>query len=134
MKPVFGDTAYFLALVNSRDQLHAQAVALSRQPPGPLVTTEWVLMELGNALSVPTGRQKFSRLVDTLRAQPDVTIIGAGPAMFARACRWFDERQDKAWSLTDCTSFLIMEEQGLEMALTADLHFEQAGFRRLMRL
>lgn len=62
MKPVFGDTSYFLALVNARDHWHAQALALSRQPPGPLLTTEWVLMELGDALATPPSRDKFSRL------------------------------------------------------------------------
>ena len=53
MKAVFADTAYFLALVNARDQLHPQALTLTAHPPGPLLTTEWILMELGDALSPP---------------------------------------------------------------------------------
>ena len=133
MKPVFGDTSCFLALVNARDHWHAQALALSRQPPGPLLTTEWVLMELGDALANPPARDKFSRLVATLQAQPDVAIVGANHETFARALALFAQRADKAWSLTDCTSFVVMREHGLESALTADQHFEQAGFRRLMQ-
>lgn len=133
MKAAFGDTAYFLALVNARDQLHAQAVALSRQPPGPLLTTEWVLMELGDALASPAMRTKFIRLINTLHIQPDVTVIPASHELFASACALFSQRPDKAWSLTDCTSFVVMQAQGLEAALTADQHFEQAGFRRLMQ-
>jgi len=43
MRRVFADTAYFVALVRKRDQLHRQATKLQQQPPGHLVTTEWVL-------------------------------------------------------------------------------------------
>jgi len=45
----------------------------------------------------------------------------------------YENRQDKEWSLTDCLSFLVMQERGVMDALTADHHFEQAGFRALMR-
>lgn len=37
-------------------------------------------------------------------------------------------RPDKNWSLTDCITFVIMREAGLQEALTGDRHFEQAGF------
>ena len=40
---------------------------------------------------------------------------------------------DKEWSLTDCTSFVVMQEEGLTDALTTDHHFEQAGFTVLLR-
>jgi predicted nucleic acid-binding protein len=41
-------------------------------------------------------------------------------------------RTDKDWSLTDCISFSIMENRGITDALTADHHFQQAGFKTLM--
>lgn len=133
MKAVFGDTAYFLALVNARDRLHQQAVAFNQVPPGPLLTTEWVLTELGNALAAPPTRERFLRLVAVLRAQPDVRIVPSSPELFERGCVLFSKRADKAWSLTDCISFVVMTDHDLEEALTADQHFEQAGFRRLMQ-
>ena len=43
------------------------------------------------------------------------------------------ERADKEWPLTDCISFVVMPDQGLSEALTADHHFEQAGFKALLR-
>jgi len=45
----------------------------------------------------------------------------------------YRERPHKDWGLTDCVSFVVMREQGLVDALTTDEHFQQAGFRALMR-
>ena len=53
---------------------------------------------------------------------------------FDRALELYERRADKDWSLTDCLSFLVMEDRGIRDALTADHHFEQAGFRALMRM
>jgi predicted nucleic acid-binding protein len=52
---------------------------------------------------------------------------------FKRALSRYEERTDKDWSLTDCASFLIMEAEGIEEALTYDQHFAQVGFRALLR-
>jgi len=45
----------------------------------------------------------------------------------------FCSRLDKEWGLIDCVSFIVMQERGLTNALTTDEHFEQAGFRALLR-
>ena len=54
-------------------------------------------------------------------------------AMFDRGLDLYRERLDKNWSLTDCISFVIMRDESLTDALTADVNFVQAGFRALMR-
>jgi predicted nucleic acid-binding protein len=41
-------------------------------------------------------------------------------------------RADKDWSVTDCVSFVVMEQHGMKEALTADHHFAQAGFHALL--
>jgi uncharacterized protein len=129
---VFGDTVYFLALLNARDQFHRQAIVLSENPPGKSVTTEWVLIELADALAMPPARERFIQLLGTLRGEAEVEIVPATHQLFDRGCALFAQRKDKAWSLTDCLSFVVMHEHKIEIALTADQHFEQAGFRRLM--
>ena len=133
MNAVFADAAYFLALLNARDSLHSQAKAHVTHPPGPIVTTEWVLVEVGDALSAPPSRERFTALVRTLKMQPDATIIQATHELFDRGCALYADRKDKSWSLTDCLSFVVMRDQDLDSALTSDQHFEQAGFRRLMK-
>ena len=43
------------------------------------------------------------------------------------------DRPDKEWSLTDCISFTVMNDEGLAESLTGDHHFEQAGFSALLK-
>jgi len=59
-------------------------------------------------------------------------VILLSTEVFSRGLLLFDSRADKEWSLTDCISFVVMEDRGLTDALTADHHFEQAGFRALL--
>jgi uncharacterized protein len=49
-----------------------------------------------------------------------------------RALELYSNRQDKTWGLIDCISFVVMSEQSLTDAVTADIHFVQAGFRALL--
>ena len=133
MKAVFADTVYFLAILNSADQFHRRARALSLELSGPLLTTEFVLIEVGDGLSFMENRLRFAHLMQLLRSQADVEIVPASSQLFRRGCELHSQRPDKEWSLTDCTSFVVMKERNIEEALTSDHHFEQAGFRLLMR-
>ena len=101
---VFGDTVHFIALLSIGDRWHARAVAISRESPGPLITTEWVLTEVGDAFSHPVARRKFIRLLQLLilREQPDVEIVPSTSDLFQRGTEFFSARPDKEWSLTDC--------------------------------
>jgi predicted nucleic acid-binding protein len=71
--------------------------------------------------------------VADLKAAPNVEIVRLSPALLDAALQLFGERHDKAWTLTDCASFCVMRERGLGDALTHDHHFEQAGYRPLLR-
>lgn len=53
--------------------------------------------------------------------------------MFDDAWSIYKSHADKQWSLTDCISFVAMRRVSITDALTFDHHFEQAGFRALMR-
>ncbi len=60
-------------------------------------------------------------------------IIPPTQPLFDSGVALFSKRLDKRWSLTDCISFVVMEEQGITHALTGDRHFEQAGFVALLK-
>ncbi len=132
MKAVFADTFYFLALLNRRDPHHARAVAASRTPDLRLVTTEFVLLELADALNKPHHRDDVIAVWRLAETDPSFELVRATSELLLRGRARYQERRDKEWPLTDCISFLVMEERGLTEVLTADRHFEQAGFRPLL--
>jgi len=135
MKPaIFIDTSYFLALVNSRDKYHRAAKTVAGQVKPPFMTSDAVLFELGNALAKPPHRTLGIRAIQQIRADAGIEIVHVDPDLFAQTIAFYQSRPDKAWGLTDCSSFVIMQQHGLREALTADKHFEQAGFKRLLRL
>jgi predicted nucleic acid-binding protein len=133
MKACFADTFYFLALIGSRDRSHTRAVELSRTLTCPIYTTTWVLTELADAMCQPPKRQRFGLLLHRLRAEPRVIIVPTTDRLYEAGLQRYLDRSDKEWSLTDCISFIVMEQEGLVDALTADHHFEQAGFIAILR-
>jgi predicted nucleic acid-binding protein len=136
MKRIFADTSYWVALFNPRDELHARAVAAAQKySDDKIVTSEMVLVEFLNGFSDRGSRLRpaASKAVKTLRSSPHVAVIPQTSDQFERALGRYEERIDKDWSLTDCASFLIMEAEGIEAALTHDQHFAQAGFQALLR-
>jgi len=133
MTPVFADATFYIAAVSPRDQRHAQAKLIAQSYRGRVVTTEYVLLEVGNFLSRSTSRAKFVEFVSNLQADSNSEIVASSHNLWTRGLSLYARRTDKDWSLTDCISFVIMEERGLTEALTADRDFEQAGFTILLK-
>jgi predicted nucleic acid-binding protein len=133
MKPLFADTFYYLALGNRRDVAHSRVVRFSETLHSPLVTTAWVLTEVADAMARATDRAAFLVLMKLIRANPDVTVVPPSEELFGRGLGLYAGRPDKDWSLTDCISFVAMTDYGITEALTGDHHFEQAGFRALLK-
>jgi predicted nucleic acid-binding protein len=132
MKAAFADTFYFLALLNERDAAHQRAVFASRTPGLILVTTEFVLLELADAMCKPGQRQEALALWDVVRTDPAFRVIPGTTELIERGRDLYRGRSDKEWLLTDCISFVVMRDEHLTDALTGDHHFEQAGFRPLL--
>ena len=133
MSPCFADTFYYLAFANPHDESHDRARTFTRTLRRRIVTTEFVLIEVADAMSLPESRPAFLRLLEVQRGSGNVEIVRATSALLERGVRLFAERPDKDWSLTDCISFVAMKERGIDEALTGDHHFEQAGFRVLLK-
>ncbi|MGD9975625.1 MAG: type II toxin-antitoxin system VapC family toxin [Desulfatirhabdiaceae bacterium] len=131
--PIFVDTSYFLALINSHDEFHHQASLLGDQIDVKLIKTEAVLTEIGNALAKSQWRILAVDTLNDLRDDEDVEILSITPQLFSKTLKLYSSRMDKDWGLTDCISFVVMKERKLTDALTTDHHFEQAGFKCLLR-
>jgi predicted nucleic acid-binding protein len=136
MTEVFLDTSFAIALSSITDQNHARAVKLANQietDKTRLVTTRAILLEIGNALSKQKYRVAAIQLLESLETDPGVEVVLLTNSLYRLAFSLFKKREDKEWGLVDCISFIVMQERGISDALTADSHFQQAGFRALLR-
>ena len=131
--PTFLDTVYLLALINPNDDWRPKALQWAAQISGALVTTEAVLTEVADALCRGAHRRWAVEAIRDLRLDSMVTCVPGSAQLFAKGLGLYADRVDKNWSLTDCLSFIVMRERDIEQALTADIHFVQAGFRALLR-
>ena len=130
----FMDTAYVLALLNQNDKYHERAKALlpSTRLADEVCVTEAIVIEIGNSLS-RSNRSIAIDFIESLYATPNVNIFPVDNSLLRCGIDLYHKRNDKEWGLTDCISFIVMEEQGLKEALTSDEHFQQAGFRAMLK-
>lgn len=129
------DTAFVLALLDRNDEHHSKAKDLfpRARAARELWTTEAILVEIGNgSSSIPNHRQRAFTFIKACEAAPNTQIVNVSTELLDRALDLYNSRQDKTWGLTDCISFVVMQDANLTDALTGDRHFQQAGFRALM--
>jgi predicted nucleic acid-binding protein len=138
MSAIFADTAGWGHLLDASQAHHEAASRLyraTRQQGDRFVTTNYILAELVALLTHPL-RVPRARLIDFIhgiKSSPFVEVVHVDAALDAEAWDLLTQRPDKVWSLVDCASFVVMRQRGLKDALTSDQHFEQAGFRRLLK-
>jgi len=132
---VFLDTSFAIALSVESDIHHGAAHDLSlriEESRARYVTTRAVMLEIGNALARQRYRAALPNLLRWIEEDPNVTIVPLSDDLYARGVALLGERTDKEWGLTDCISFVVMQDRGILDAATADDHFRQAGFRPLL--
>jgi predicted nucleic acid-binding protein len=133
MNVVFADAFYFVARLNRRDQHHERVLEFSRDFRAGILTSDWVLMEVADALAESESRSRVRDFILHLRKANACEIIPATRQLLDHALELYHQRADKKWTLTDCVSFVIMRERKVTDALTGDKHFEQAGFVALFK-
>lgn len=133
MTETFVDSSFIIAVVNRRDQYHAEALNLTDVYDGePLVTTEAVLLEIGNALAKQYRAEAIATIEDFLESG-EVTVVRLSSDLFDRGFELYKRHTDKKWGLIDCISFVVMSDRSMTDALTTDTDFRQAGFNPLLR-
>ncbi len=138
MADVFADTSGLANLVDASEAFHGLAVQIFeelRSENRLLVTTNYILNEFAATLISPlrTPKKTILQIMDDLRASLSFSIQHVDASLADRGYQLFRSREDKSWSLVDCTSFVLMKDLDLTEALTNDQHFEQAGFTRLLK-
>jgi len=140
MNPLSGDLTFvdasgWIALVNANDALHQQSVRLFEQRLNAgrgFVTSSVVLLEVGNWLSPVPLRRLASSLIERIERSARIEVVEVTSEIYRKGWQLYRERLDKDWGVIDCISFTIMQERSIVEALTADRHFQQAGFVALL--
>lgn len=135
MRRIFADAGYWIALLNPKDAGHERARQVSSTlGQAWIITSEMVLTELLNAFASKGNRLRETACsaIQNIRSNPNGEVVPMTSTAFRQAMTRYCARSDKTWGLTDCTSFLVMEEKGITEALSFDHDFEQAGFRALL--
>lgn len=136
---VFWDTSAFVALGSPRDQLHEAAKQVRMQlasRQAMMLTTEAVLLEVGNAFGrhdVKLFGIRWIQAVLMSAERRDAQIVAVDTELWQRGWELYQKRLDKDWGLVDCISFVVMRENSVTQAFTADHHFAQTGFTCLLR-
>ena len=135
---VFADTSGWASLFVSTELYHHQAsqhFAQFRQDQQTIVTSNYVIAELVALFNSPLQlpRNKLFQYVEAIKTASYVELIYVNSEIDELAWALLKNRRDKNWSLVDATSFIIMQQFNIQIALTTDHHFEQAGFMRLLK-
>ncbi|HHT9146362.1 MAG: PIN domain-containing protein [Candidatus Brocadiaceae bacterium] len=130
----FLGTSYVLALLNPRDTHHNKAKELffKLRTAQEIWTTEAILIEVGNSLA-STNRSAAVNIINSCYVTANLKVISVDNALFRQAVEFYHTHKDKQWGLTDCISFIVMQYHGLTEAFTTDEHFQQVGFKALLR-
>jgi len=131
--PCFADTFFFLALLNANDRPYHERARQANRVDRRILVSSWVFLELGDHLCDEKNRSLFKQVLEVVREDHRFETVPADQSVLDEAIELYNNRPDKNWSLTDCTSFVLMRMHGITEALTADRHFEQAGFTALLK-
>lgn len=136
MTELYGDSGYWVAMLNPRDQWHQKAIQITeRIGARGIVTSELVIAEFLNGVARlgQEARHQGANIAQELYASPNMTVVLLRDFPLTTAIERYASRLDQRWSVVDCHSFIIMEERGITEALAYDIDFVQAGFRALLR-
>ena len=130
------DTPFVVGLLNRHDQHHLKAreILLRVRSASRVLITEAVLVEIGNFLSAIPHRGAAASFIKGCYngAEQNFQVVKTDKDLIERSLKFYEERPDKSWGLTDCISFVVMNENQTTDAVTTDNHFAQAGYRALM--
>lgn len=107
---------------------HWQQVRSSRPA---FVTTSYVFDEVVTFFNSRGYHAKAVEVGNTLLHSPSTELVQVDEALFDAGWRYFQQHQDKQYSLTDRISFVVMQQRRIVAALAFDNHFTQAGFQKL---
>ena len=133
IESVFIDTSAWIAEARTEDKNHTAAEKLfkSIQNARSIITTDLVFSETVTLLKKKSSHRVAVEFGEKLKQSNLITMVHICKDLMDEGWLSFIRYQDKAFSLVDCTSFVLMKKYGIKKALAFDRNFEQAGFEVL---
>jgi predicted nucleic acid-binding protein len=134
MTTIFLDTSFIIALELVDEQYHQIAIncwqGLIQSSP-KFVTSSYVFDEIVTFLNSRNRHDKAVEVGNRLINSSIIDIVQVDECLFFEGWEYFKQHNDKSYSLTDCISFLVMNRLNIQLVLTFDKHFSQAGYQKL---
>jgi predicted nucleic acid-binding protein len=129
---IFVDTSFWVAAAMRRDDHHPQALALARTHAGtPWVTSNHVRGETWTFLRRRAGHAIAVEFVDRVERSPRVQALQVAEGIERDALSWLRRHDEREYSFVDATSFALMADLKIRVALAFDGDFAAAGFTEL---
>lgn len=125
---LFVDTGAWFAFVNRADPDHDAVAELLDSFEGRLITTSHVFDETVTLCQARLGHGTAALTGQTLLDPDVVDLFRVSASDEQAAWELFLAREDKTYSFTDCTSFVLMRRLAVPRAAALDGHFRQEGF------
>jgi predicted nucleic acid-binding protein len=129
---LFGDSAAWLVFFDRHQPNHAalrQAIGTFSHRSVMIYVTDYVIDETLTLVLARAGHSAAVACGEWLLRSPIVKVVRIEPDQWDQAWALFRRYDDRKYSFTDCTSFVVMQQYKLVDAFTFDHHFEQMGFR-----
>ena len=108
MEDVFGDTGYFIVLVNKKDHYHRQAKKWARRLKKEKIICHIlipIVFEIADGFSKIGRREIGIDLLEKISNSINFIVHSLSKTIYNNAKKLYITRKDKEWSLTDCYSF-----------------------------
>src|SRR4051794_140642 len=125
MERAFVDTNAWIAFVDAKEPSHRAVKVAMSEWKNRLVTTNFIFDETVTFCRYECGHGVAMRVADRLTDGRSVQLVRVTAEDEARALELLRKREDKEYSFTDCTSFVVMRRLGIGRAITTDDDFRQ---------
>lgn len=128
---VFADTSAFLALFiksESDNKLVSEKFAQYKKGRDQIFVSDYILAEIFTQLSYRFGAHALKFGVGTVNSSlesGELTMLTVHPIIFAKAKDMIVKYADQKLSFTDCTSYILFKETGLDEIFTLDTDFKK---------
>lgn len=133
---VFIDTSAFCALTNPKDRYNLRAKKIYEEllAARPIIhTSDYVLDEVYTLLRMRASHDTAVNFMNVMD-KSNTTVLRVADDIIEPAKTIFKRYNDKKLSFTDCTSFALINNFGIEAVFAFDEHFKYQPYSHTVRI